>query len=496
MGHIVTCPECHRTNQIDSKSAEELVYGNMMLAELSEGMPNLIPICGYCKAELPYGKLLIATLSSVKTDAIISPVDRLSLIKRMIVNTGEYTVTYGIGGAVLWLIVLGIIPPDWRKSLLYAAGTLVLFASLYTACLRICANEITKREKSVENERKIVQEITSGERRLTDQAIADAEVYKASLKERAARFPTILSAIDNYERLRDERLIAHLRYKPHPAMRSAEVIQEQSARRRRAETDFKRASYLIEYYESIAPFLVDLREDLDDGTDDDLFRAYDEDEQRDPAIDYLTKEEFRKLPTATRNQMALDRFWKRPKSRWLLGRMYERYIGYLYEANGYDVTYEGIIKGYQDLGRDLICHKDDEVIVVQCKNWSKFKTIYEKHIFQFFGTVFQYNDSMEQEVEGLFCTTTTVSDLARRFATELGIGLSENFKFNQNYPCIKCNVSRVDGSRIYHLPFDQQYDKVKIEPSRGEFYCQTVKEAEAQGFRRAYSYKGIGDTVE
>jgi hypothetical protein len=33
------------------------------------------------------------------------------------------------------------------------------------------------------------------------------------------------------------------------------------------------------------------------------------------------------------------------------------------------------------------------------------------------------------------------------------------------------------------------YDKVKIEPHKGEFYCKTVKEAEAAGFRRAFKYR-------
>ena len=488
MSHRVICAECHRVNQIVG-SEKEIPDQFTMSAESSEGMPDLIPICGYCKAELPYGKL-ITTLSPYHISspvATLPPAEHWSIFKRIIADTLACILGYGVAGGILCALFWGSIPSSWKTVFLYVTGTAVLFASMSTACLAVCASEVNKWRKAVDKTNETVAE----SRRLADQAIADSEVYKASLKERAARFPTILSAIDSYEQLRDERLIAHLRYKPHPAQRSADEVKEQSARRRRAEIDFKRASFLIEYYESIAPFLADFREDLDDGTDDDLFRDYDENEQRDAAIDYLTKEEFRKLPTATRNQLALDRFWKRPKSRWLLGRMYERYIGYLYEVRGYDVSYEGIMKGYEDLGRDLICRRDDGVVLVQCKNWSKFKTIYEKHIFQFFGTVFQYKDGLGQEVIGIFCTTTTVSDLARRFAEELNIGLCENFKFDQDYPCIKCNVSRVDGSRIYHLPFDQQYDNVKIEPSRGEFYCQTVKEAEAKGFRRAYRFKGL-----
>lgn len=189
--------------------------------------------------------------------------------------------------------------------------------------------------------------------------------------------------------------------------------------------------------------------------------------------------------------MALDRFWSRPKSKWLLGRIYERYVGYLHEMKDYDVEYVGIFKGYEDLGRDLICQKGNDFVIIQCKNWSQFKTIYEKYIFQFFGTVFQYKDeNPNKKVKAIFYTTTKLSDLARRFAQELGIELQENLKFEKAYPSIKCNINRVDGTKIYHLPFDQQYDNVKIEKERGEFYCTEVKEAENEGFRRAFRFRG------
>jgi hypothetical protein len=151
----------------------------------------------------------------------------------------------------------------------------------------------------------------------------------------------------------------------------------------------------------------------------------------------------------------------------------------------------GIFKGVEDLGRDLICRKDNETIVVQCKYWAQFRTIYEKHIFQFFGTVFQYKDeNSERNVRGIFYTTTQLSSLAHRFASQLGIEVKENFKFDESYPSIKCNISRIDGSKIYHLPFDQQYDKVKVERNRGEFYCSTTQDAESKGFQRAKRWRG------
>jgi hypothetical protein len=320
-------------------------------------------------------------------------------------------------------------------------------------------------------------------------ATKETRLWKDTLIEKTSGFPTLLKFIKEYEKTKDEKLCNTLASKKHPAIKASDVVREEAKRRRDAEYENRNTQAIIEYYEWIAPFLVDLKNDLIDIKEEENLKEYNEEELQDPIVNYITKEEFRKLSSQERNQIALDRFWKRPKSNWLLGRIYERYIGYLYEEQGYDVEYVGIFKGYEDLGRDLICKRGNNFIIIQCKNWSQFKTIYEKHIFQFFGTVFQYRDANpEQRVRGIFYTTTSLSDLARKFARELGIELKENLKFEQTYPSIKCNISHIDGTKIYHLQFDQQYDKTKITKSRGEFYCRTVKEAEDAGFRRAFKY--------
>lgn len=311
-------------------------------------------------------------------------------------------------------------------------------------------------------------------------------------KERQIGFPWLAKAYEEFFKLQDRSIIDFLQYKKHSAVSASLIVKEQSRLRREAEKDKKIAEYLVAYYENIAPFLIDLKEEVEIATEQEreLLKEYSEEEIQDATTQYLSKEEYRKLPSVERNQTALDRFWKRPKSKWLIGRLYERYVGYLYEQEGYDVDYVGIFKGFEDLGRDLICQKGKDFIVIQCKNWSQFRTIYEKHIFQFFGTVFQYKDeNPDKKVQAIFYTSTQLSDLARRFAKELKIDLKENFKFDKAYPAVKCNVSMVDGTKIYHLPFDQQYDKTKIEKSRGEFYCATVKEAEDAGFRRAFRYR-------
>jgi hypothetical protein len=290
----------------------------------------------------------------------------------------------------------------------------------------------------------------------------------------------------------------YLQHKKHPARVAADKVREVSKQRRQVEAELRVAKYLLRYYESLFPWLVDFRgEDLDD-----LIRrklapdAKVEEEVDDPARRWLTEAEYKNLPKAKKYQLALDRYWSKKKSPWEIGRDYERYIGYVYEQDGFNVYYQGIVEGLADIGRDLVVRKGPYVEVVQCKYWSRDKTIHEKHIFQLFGTLTAYRvDHPEVEAKGKFVTSTTLSERAKLFATVLGVEYCESSPL-QPYPCIKCNVSRRDGARIYHLPFDQQYDRTLVEEERLECYVATVKEAERLGFRRAFRWKGLGGGTE
>lgn len=222
--------------------------------------------------------------------------------------------------------------------------------------------------------------------RLKIRAEKEEALWRQTLLERNAGFKTLLSFISHLEKLRDEPISRYLSSKSHPALKAADVVREQTKKRREAEFHNKRTQALIEMYEQYAPFLIDLKDDIPDIDDVSIFEKYSEEERQDTVVNYLTKEEYRKLPTVERNQLALDRFWDRPKSKWLIGKLYERYVGFLYEQKGYKVKYFGIDERYEDMGRDLICHKDNETLIIQCKNWAEFRTIYEKHIFQLFGT--------------------------------------------------------------------------------------------------------------
>lgn len=214
----------------------------------------------------------------------------------------------------------------------------------------------------------------------------------------------------------------------------------------------------------------------------------------DAVRDYLSKEEYTSLTVTERNQLALDRYnSSHNKTKWQVGRDYEQSVGYQYRQKGYDVDNYGAYMGLEDLGRDIIAKKDENILIIQCKYWSSIKQIHEKHITQLYGTTASYcieNHVDPSKVQGVLITNIHLSDTARKMASYLGIKCMENYSMKP-YPCIKCNIGHDEfgETKIYHLPFDQQYDATKIN-KRGEFYAMTVAEAEAAGFRRAFKWFG------
>ena len=84
------------------------------------------------------------------------------------------------------------------------------------------------------------------------------------------------------------------------------------------------------------------------------------------------------------------------------------------------------------------------------------------------------------KVVPVIMTNIELSTMAKRFADKLGIEIWKQDMVD--FPRIKCNIN--NGVKIYHLPFDQQYDTTKID-KKGECYAWDVAEAEQKGFRRA-----------
>lgn len=280
-----------------------------------------------------------------------------------------------------------------------------------------------------------------------------------------------------------------------PAFKAAEELRSSAAEKRELAAKLKFLEYQLKSYQEKFPFILDFEEEILNETlsSAEQIQQIDEEIRDDRASSYLSREEYMSLPPSSRNQLALDRYLSGTLSKAEIGRMYERYIGYLYEQQGYTVEYYGIIKGFEDLGRDLICRKGKEIHIVQAKCWSDKKQIHENHICQLFGTSahFRKNCRDGETVSMHLITSTVLSDTAKEIACALGVQYIEQRKLDKSYPMIKCNISRRTGEKIYHLPFDQVYDKVVIELNEGEMYAANVFEAEFHGFRRAFKYKGL-----
>lgn len=343
-----------------------------------------------------------------------------------------------------------------------------------------------------EESRQHAQEVADATERLEDREREfelDRAAFHAIVEDRARGIGFVADAWAEYEEARAEAQAEALRTKSHPALAASEAVaakkREIAAAIRRA----KLAEWTVRLYEEAVPSLTELS---DEGEHDGYVEAPERDVPADvdPVLAWLSRDEYDALPPVERNQRALDGYLARRKTRWQIGRDYEQYVGYLRERDGFVVTYQGIVKGLEDLGRDLVARRDDEIEVIQCKRWSASKTIHEKHVFQLYGTVVLAQiENPGLRVRGTFTTTTSLSQVARAVAERLDIRVEEGLPLGE-FPRIKCNIARDSDERIYHLPFDQQYDKTVIEPERGEVCVHTAAEAESLGFRRAFRWKG------
>ena len=117
----------------------------------------------------------------------------------------------------------------------------------------------------------------------------------------------------------------------------------------------------------------------------------------------------------------------------------------------------------------------------------------KKYIYQHFATTthYQLTEKLNKKtkVTPMFYATIDYSDMAKKVAKALKVEIKTQ-KLKKNYPMIKCNINPGTKEKIYHLPFDQQYDKIIIGNNPGESYALAVKDAIKKGFRRAFRYRG------
>lgn len=308
----------------------------------------------------------------------------------------------------------------------------------------------------------------------------------------ATPFKRSASLIADLESLYFDDCSRFLKYKRHPARTAAmEVL-----RIKREAVNYIKLYKEIEFkYEYILNAFPEIQEYVQ--SDEDLLYVgehcsyNDLDDMHDYRKDYLSQNEYNQLSEDEKSQLALDRYLSSKKSKWEIGRDYEMSCAMQMQKRGYRVELHGIKYKLEDLGRDLIAKKTlggmfgEEILIIQCKNWSKERTIHENVIYQLFGTSIEYqiyNNKYSQEIIPVLMIPPhcSVSEMAVKVAERLKIRI-ERVPFS-DFPRIKCNINH--GERIYHLPFDQLYDRVEIKLP-GEFYAWNVAEASRNGFRRA-----------
>lgn len=307
------------------------------------------------------------------------------------------------------------------------------------------------------------------------------------IKEKTQQYPWMAQQFSDLFYLFDEEVSRELKYKKRPALKAAEQVSKIAKEKRALQKTVKMLEYQIRFYENAFPWLEEFKELDPKEAWNYATGASAERQEYEQLRDWLSPEEYQKLSNSEKYQLALDRYCKRQKTKWEVGIDFERYIGFELESQGYKVEYQGALLGLEDMGRDLVASSQDKTYVIQCKRWSKEKTIHEKHIFQLYGSVVLLScQNPKKTYEGVFVTTAILSDVAKQCAEYLGIKYYELCEMT-DYPMIKCNIGK-RGEKIYHLPFDQQYDRVSISSKKGALYVRTVDEAEKLGFRRAYRW--------
>ncbi|MBK7871781.1 MAG: hypothetical protein IPJ74_14435 [Saprospiraceae bacterium] len=227
--------------------------------------------------------------------------------------------------------------------------------SLYQSASEL-SKKINKKYEDLIEEEEYFNKIANEKMKVLEEKEAIVEKF---LKEKSLGLPWLERKIIQFEEHFALKQADYLENKKRPAITSAQILRETSKQKREFKEKFNVAKNIISYYETLFPWLTEyLGANLDELLQIIDSKKDESNDEQDPVLSYMTESEYQQLSSAERNQKALDRYLNsKNKSNWQIGRDFERYIGYSYEQRGYDVYYQGIMEGMEDLGRDLICKK-------------------------------------------------------------------------------------------------------------------------------------------
>ena len=237
---------------------------------------------------------------------------------------------------------------------------------------------------------KILEDAKNDELKEAEHIRQLAETEEHVLRLKVSEIPVLSSFVADVNAAQDERISDYFLMRKYKSVKASDFIKERKKQLRELSIENKNLKYKLLYYESLFPVL----KDYDDEPVSVSIDIPDYDDKKGDRVHYwLTPTEYNSLSVTERNQRALDRYWNRNKTHSEIGADYEKSVGYWeYEKKGWQVSYFGIDKGLEDMGRDLICVSPNKRVVhiVQCKCWSSKKEIHENHINQLFGTTVRY----------------------------------------------------------------------------------------------------------
>lgn len=122
------------------------------------------------------------------------------------------------------------------------------------------------------------------------------------------------------------------------------------------------------------------------------------------------KKVFREYTEEEKKEYALKMKEKKEK-----GKEYEEFVAGHFKIDGYEVNLHGIKKGKKDKGIDIICTKDEELILIQCKNWKENSTykINHENLKAFVGCCTEYvneNKLFDKNIKLKFITSNYILD--------------------------------------------------------------------------------------
>jgi len=93
------------------------------------------------------------------------------------------------------------------------------------------------------------------------------------------------------------------------------------------------------------------------------------------------------------------------KKKQIKGAKYEKLVSQRYQKENYDVYEKGLKEGFKDAGIDLVARRNDEILLIQCKNWdinNKYR-VREKEVREFYGACQFYIDEKGLNKHNTIC---------------------------------------------------------------------------------------------